>query len=329
MRSCRCVGLAYVNLSGYYDCIIHLLSRYCIFQLFKRAFLGIWSEPALTEALALETMLALGVNPDTAEEVDATERHTKVVSFFKSHWEEYYDEMRAPIWGETLTRMVTIDALTSFAPAPRSSGASDLSPLVHSWSDPLKRVPPAALGACDGALRLFRDASSRYSSRVAQSADLSRDRHYENAASDVTDRSQGGSTRGVYVPWIKRVVSDIIRQREFTGEDGRPTRWTTAHDVNYLSSRAVSKHSVADAKKRATRFVVFVAGGITHSEIRRLKELTSEIPGVVITIGSTALATPCSFLHQLDRYRIRSAEDQLWLNASAQGQALSAARGQL
>jgi hypothetical protein len=171
-------------------------------------------------------------------------------------------------------------------------------------------------------------SANRYAPRH-DSYDLSRDRHYENSASDITDRALGSKAKSAYVPWIKRVVSDIVRQREFNGVDGRPTKWNTAHDVNYLGARAVSKHSVADAKKRATRFVVFVVGGITHAEVRRLKELASEIPGVVITIGSTALVTPCGFLHHLERYEARCQEDQLWLDASAQGQALSAARGQL
>ena len=47
------------------------------------------------------------------------------------------------------------------------------------------------------------------------------------------------------------------------------------------------------------RYVVFIVGGVTHSEIRCMRELQRENPGVTITIGGTSILTPCRFLNQV------------------------------
>ena len=64
-----------------------------------------WRDPLLSEALLLEAMLALGVNPESAEEVDAGERHHNIVAFWQKHAESFFETSRPPIWGEVLTRL--------------------------------------------------------------------------------------------------------------------------------------------------------------------------------------------------------------------------------
>ena len=57
--------------------------------------------------------------------------------------------------------------------------------------------------------------------------------------------------------------------------------------------------AAVNAEVCAVRYVVFIVGGVTHSEIRCMRELQRENPGVTITIGGTSILTPCRFLEQV------------------------------
>jgi hypothetical protein len=56
------------------------------------------------------------------------------------------------------------------------------------------------------------------------------------------------------------------------------------------------------AGKTPDRIVVFVVGGITHSEIRCAASIAARVPDAVVTLGGTSLTTGCRFVHDLREY---------------------------
>jgi len=128
-----------------------------------------------------------------------------------------------------------------------------------------------------------------------------------------------------YVPTIKKLGEDIIggalsngefpavkEDLEYGVKEGNKMGTPTA--VASMRTSYAPKWDKKGKKEKVaqvtgSRVIIFVAGGITHSEMRSVYELTSKFNREVI-LGSTAIITPDEFITQLKNLKaIETAED--------------------
>jgi syntaxin-binding protein 1 len=113
-----------------------------------------------------------------------------------------------------------------------------------------------------------------------------------------------------YVPVLKRVLQDMFEEqlskREFPylGEEPRDGGSSSGGRKKATSLKSASRKRTAskgkerDEEEMGPRVIVFIAGGVTYSEVRSAYELTESSNREVI-IGGSSLLTPKKFLEGL------------------------------
>lgn len=120
-----------------------------------------------------------------------------------------------------------------------------------------------------------------------------------------------------YVPQIKKIIMDQI-SKEITSEEFPLVKEEESADIkNPVRSLRVNRptwqkksgdsstNSVSSGRTQGGRILVFVAGGLTYSEIRSVYEISKAV-GREVVIGTTHIITPPEFLDSLRDFHSHS-----------------------
>uniref|UniRef100_A0A8C5EXN5 Syntaxin binding protein 3 n=1 Tax=Gouania willdenowi TaxID=441366 RepID=A0A8C5EXN5_GOUWI len=115
------------------------------------------------------------------------------------------------------------------------------------------------------------------------------------------DRSQGETYNlSRWTPVIKDVMEDAVENkldtRDWPHQSENPAAWNGSGAV---SARQKHKTSSQDERRTGSRLIVFVIGGITHSEMRCAYEVTHAVKSCEVIIGSSHILTPNSLLDDI------------------------------
>uniref|UniRef100_A0A667X6F9 Syntaxin binding protein 3 n=1 Tax=Myripristis murdjan TaxID=586833 RepID=A0A667X6F9_9TELE len=103
-----------------------------------------------------------------------------------------------------------------------------------------------------------------------------------------------------WTPVIKDVMEDAVENkldtREWPHQSECPTAWNGSGAV---SARQKHKASSQDDRRSGSRLIIFVIGGISHSEMRCAYEVTQAVKSCEVIIGSSHIVTPTSLLEDI------------------------------
>uniref|UniRef100_A0AAQ4QKB3 Syntaxin binding protein 3 n=1 Tax=Gasterosteus aculeatus aculeatus TaxID=481459 RepID=A0AAQ4QKB3_GASAC len=103
-----------------------------------------------------------------------------------------------------------------------------------------------------------------------------------------------------WTPVIKDVMEDAVENKldtkEWPHQSECPAAWNGSGAV---SARQKQKNSAADERRTGSRLIVFVLGGISHSEMRCAYEVTQAVKSCEVIIGSSHILTPTSLLNDI------------------------------
>ncbi|XP_037326024.2 syntaxin-binding protein 3 [Pungitius pungitius] len=115
------------------------------------------------------------------------------------------------------------------------------------------------------------------------------------------DRSQDETYNlSRWTPVIKDVMEDAVENKldtkEWPHQSECPAAWNGSGAV---SARQKQKNSAQDDRRTGSRLIVFVLGGISHSEMRCAYEVTQAVKSCEVIIGSSHILTPTSLLNDI------------------------------
>ncbi|XP_068581157.1 syntaxin-binding protein 3 [Cebidichthys violaceus] len=115
------------------------------------------------------------------------------------------------------------------------------------------------------------------------------------------DRSQDQTYNlSRWTPVIKDVMEDAVENkldtREWPHQSECPAAWNGSGAV---SARQKHKASSQDERRSGARLIVFVLGGICHSEMRCAYEVTQAVKSCEVIIGSSHILTPTGLLNDI------------------------------
>ncbi|XP_020789009.1 syntaxin-binding protein 3 [Boleophthalmus pectinirostris] len=114
------------------------------------------------------------------------------------------------------------------------------------------------------------------------------------------DRSQGETYNlSRWTPVIKDIMEDAVENkldtREWPHQSECPAAWNGSGAV---SARQKHKPSSQD-ERRGARLIIFIIGGVTHSEMRCAYEVTQAVKSCEVIVGSSHILTPTSLLNDI------------------------------
>ncbi|XP_072294480.1 syntaxin-binding protein 3 [Eucyclogobius newberryi] len=102
-----------------------------------------------------------------------------------------------------------------------------------------------------------------------------------------------------WTPLLKDVMEDAVENkldtREWPHQSECPAAWNGSGAV---SARQKHKPSSGD-ERRGARLIIFIIGGITHSEMRCAYEVTQAVKSCQVIIGSSHILTPTGLLDDI------------------------------
>ncbi|CAL1594072.1 unnamed protein product [Knipowitschia caucasica] len=102
-----------------------------------------------------------------------------------------------------------------------------------------------------------------------------------------------------WTPFIKDVMEDAVENkldtREWPHQSECPAAWNGSGAV---SARQKHKGSSQD-ERRGARLIIFIIGGLSHSEMRCAYEVTQAVKSCQVIIGSSHILTPSSLLEDI------------------------------
>uniref|UniRef100_A0A665VC87 Syntaxin binding protein 3 n=1 Tax=Echeneis naucrates TaxID=173247 RepID=A0A665VC87_ECHNA len=115
------------------------------------------------------------------------------------------------------------------------------------------------------------------------------------------DRSQGEIYNlSRWTPVIKDIMEDAVENkldsRDWPHQSECPTAWNGSGAV---SARQKHKGSAQDERRSGSRLIIFVVGGICHSEMRSAYEVTQAVKSCEVIIGSSHILTPIRLLDDI------------------------------
>ncbi|XP_054458670.1 syntaxin-binding protein 3 [Anoplopoma fimbria] len=115
------------------------------------------------------------------------------------------------------------------------------------------------------------------------------------------DRSQDQTYNlSRWTPVIKDVMEDAVENKldtkEWPHQSECPAAWNGSGAV---SARQKHKGSAQDERRTGSRLIVFVLGGISHSEMRCAYEVTQAVKSCEVIIGSSHILTPTGLLNDI------------------------------
>ncbi|TNN48243.1 Syntaxin-binding protein 3 [Liparis tanakae] len=115
------------------------------------------------------------------------------------------------------------------------------------------------------------------------------------------DRSQDQTYNlSRWTPVIKDVMEDAVENkldtREWPHQSECPAAW---NGTGVVSARQKHKASSQDDRRSGSRLIVFVLGGISHSEMRCAYEVTQAVKSCEVIIGSSHILTPIGLLNDI------------------------------
>ncbi|MBN3296633.1 STXB3 protein, partial [Amia calva] len=103
-----------------------------------------------------------------------------------------------------------------------------------------------------------------------------------------------------WTPLIKDVMEDAVENKldskEWILKSECPSSWNGSGAV---SARQNPRHANQDDRRTGSRLIIFVIGGISHSEMRCAYEVTQAVKSCQVVIGSTHILTPKSLLDDI------------------------------
>uniref|UniRef100_A0A8C2ZQD8 Syntaxin binding protein 3 n=1 Tax=Cyclopterus lumpus TaxID=8103 RepID=A0A8C2ZQD8_CYCLU len=115
------------------------------------------------------------------------------------------------------------------------------------------------------------------------------------------DRSQDQTYNlSRWTPVIKDVMEDAVENkldtREWPYQSECPAAWNGS---GVVSARQKHKASAQDERRTGSRLIVFILGGISHSEMRCAYEVTQAVKSCEVIIGSSHILTPIGLLNDI------------------------------
>ncbi|XP_062308630.1 syntaxin-binding protein 3 [Osmerus eperlanus] len=115
------------------------------------------------------------------------------------------------------------------------------------------------------------------------------------------DRSQDDTyDLSRWTPVIKDVMEDAVENKldskEWPHQSECPAAWNGSGAV---SARQKQKTSSQEGRRSASRLIVFIIGGMSHSEMRCAYEVTQAVKSCEVIIGSSHIVTPTSLLDDI------------------------------
>ncbi|XP_016886765.1 syntaxin-binding protein 3 isoform X2 [Cynoglossus semilaevis] len=103
-----------------------------------------------------------------------------------------------------------------------------------------------------------------------------------------------------WTPVIKDVMEDVVENkldtRDWPHQSESPAAWNGSGAV---SARQKHKASAQDERRTGSRFIIFVIGGISYSEMRTAYEVTNAVKSCEVIIGSSHILTPNRLLDDI------------------------------
>ncbi|XP_071760140.1 syntaxin-binding protein 3 [Centroberyx gerrardi] len=103
-----------------------------------------------------------------------------------------------------------------------------------------------------------------------------------------------------WTPVIKDVMEDAVENkldpREWPHQSECPAAWNGSGAV---SARQKHKASAQDERRSGSRLIIFVIGGLSHSEMRCAYQVTQAVKSCEVIIGSSHIVTPTSLLDDI------------------------------